>query len=266
MLLIDGRRGALIGAALIVIALPWFSDRGLIASALLGIGSLFIARDTKTRATLFLIYAVGAVALARYYMYRFGVPWPMYHNPYGPASMTYIPFNLPALLIDGSKGLFVIAPMMLGVGAAYVTWFRSRLYRSVFWLNVAAQVVTIVTTTSNLDWWGGGCPAGRYTVLLIWMSLPAWFFWLQTGVTRAQRWMLTPLFLFGLVESALLFTRLPWWHARFNPLFNYEWTAPVDGIFPDFMPGGDPMPLAWVWGTLFTAMMVAIVMAGRRQD
>lgn len=264
-LLVDGRRPALIVAALFVVALPWFSDRGLLAAATLGVGALFVARDARTRVVLVAIYVAGAAALARYYLHRFGVPWPVDHNPYGKASLSHIPFNFPALFLDGAKGILFLAPMTVGAAAAYVAWYRSGIARPVFWLNGIGLTLTIVVTTSNLDWWGGGCPAGRYGVIPLWMTFPAWLVWIRTGVAFRQRLLLAPLFAYGLAESLLLFTRLPWWHADFNPLFHYEWTAVADGLFPDFMSdGGATVGSAAAWGAFFLLWALATVLAGRR--
>ncbi len=251
-------------AVLICIA-PWFSDRILLAAFILGIGCLALAKSGKERVVLVGMFATGAILLVNYYMFRFGVPWPIDHNPRVHASLSEIPFGLPRIFMDAGRGVVWLTPVLILAPSAFYAWWRSDESRILLWFLSTALAVTMLLISSHPDWTGGGGPTGRYGMVFIWLSLPAFLMWFKTGITITGKILFFSLLLFGVLEGYMVSVPAGWMYSKFHPLFQYGTIANWYGVLPnlaEYTTGSIIKAVAWFF--FFTVLAISAVFPFKR--
>ena len=218
-------------ACVLLVLIPWFSDRAIPAAGILALYAFFLAPG-PTRWGLVLIFSVGAILLMRYYYFRFGVLWPLHHNPFYSCSVNAIVPNLPKLFFDAGRGIFWLFPALLLYPLAFVRAFRLRQYRFFLGVNFLMFVLSVCLVASFPDWRAGVCPAGRYGVLLQWLAFPVILLWVRAGIGPVSRVFLFVLLAFSVVEIIFLIPYPCFWYRNYHPLFGYECLQP----YYDFLP------------------------------
>lgn len=226
-------KGRLIASALLVIAAPWFTDRVVAPAAILGIGSLFMTQKKEIRISLVAIFGVGAVALGAYYYQRFGAPYPIHHDPRENAiAIANIPIVSIKILLDSGRGILFLAPVLVFAPAAFYRWWKSGEKRFLFFLTLSGLVLSVLTVTAHIYWRAGQCPAGRYSIVFLWMALPAFIMWAKTGMTLREKIAITILLVLGFMQTIFLFDNPGAWRTDFHIMLNF----PETHFFHAYMP------------------------------
>jgi hypothetical protein len=251
--------GRLIAVALLVIAAPWFTDRVVAPAAILGIGALFMTGSKNIRLSLLILFCVGSVALGVYYYQRYGVPYPI--NPdtrKDMMSISYIPTGIIKVLLDSGRGILFLAPVVVFSPAAFYRWWKSGQRRDLCLLAVAGTIMCVLPVAAYLPWRAGEGPAGRYSVVFLWMVLPAFIMWAKTGMTKREKIaVVIPLFL-GFVQTLFLFDEPGSWRVPFHIMLTFPETHFFHVYLPWlYQPDTGEWLKAFYWGTGFLIYFIA---------
>jgi hypothetical protein len=256
LLCCSARFPLLLFSAFLLVMAPWFSDRAIPSVFLFSLFCLFQANTHKQRGILLVIFLAGILGLTHYYLKRFGVPWPLHHNPRVSPSLSFIMKGLPGFLLDRNRGILWLCPMLLFVPTALYSSFRQNKKAAVF-LSLALGL-SLLNIASFPDWMGGICPAGRYGVLFQILSLPAFFLWIKNNTPRTQKIVFSLLLFFGIIETLVLFNHPSWWFRKYHPLFAIPCLQPVYSLLPDLQkPDYTEIVKALLWTLVFSFTIFA---------
>jgi hypothetical protein len=256
-----------LGAALLTVAAPWFSDRAIPAAAAMGVAAIILAPGTRWRVVAALILGAGAIPLILYYMDRFGVPYPVYHGVRSPVTLTSIPQGALTALLGVERGILFQAPVFILAAPALWSWWARGGQRALCAaVGISIALTLILIASAYPDNTGGVGPAGRFNLSLIWLSFPALVMWINGGMTARGRWILGLFLAAGLAQSFLLAGE-PWrWFSQSHPLFTFRWARAQAAWFPDLSEfTGASLMTAGVWGVFFAAAAWACLGGGERE-
>ncbi len=105
--------------------------------------------------------------------YAFSEDWTVQHHT-GFMSLTFPhPAAIWGITFSVFRGLFVLSPWLLLSVPGFVLWWRSRNYRSEFWVALAGLLGFFWFNASSVMWWGGFAVGPRYLLpALPFMVLP----------------------------------------------------------------------------------------------
>lgn len=157
LLRVRDRWGALTTGSLVA-SLPWFNERFLAVTLVLGAAGL-TRQPLRRHALPFGLPIVLSLILEALYDWGlFGVPVPL--NSHKPLSLAAIPTGLLAIMTDRDRGLVFLNPLL---GLAVVGLIPLR--RQHPWLAgtlIALLAVYLLPIAAFPDWHGGVCPPLRY--------------------------------------------------------------------------------------------------------
>ena len=211
----------------------WFSDRAIFPAIFLGIACFLLTKGKKMKSLVLFIFMINAIFLAFYFYRRFGVPYPIHHNPRVSPSLNYIFKGLPGILFDRNKGILWLSPMLILSPVAFIMWWKSRLYPKLCFFTGLAFASSLLAVSSFPDWSGGTCPTGRYGVLFQWLTLPAFLVWSKSGMNTKQKAMVLFLFFIGLLQTIFIYDHPNWWYRKYSPIFEYKCLYPIYNVMPD---------------------------------
>ncbi|MBN2143338.1 MAG: hypothetical protein JW774_01820, partial [Candidatus Aureabacteria bacterium] len=242
-------------ACVLLMLTPWFSDRAIPAALIFALFCLIQARNNTERSALFMLILSGAVILAYYYYNRFGVIWPVHHNPRVSSSFSYILKGLPGFILDRNRGIIWLSPMLLFLPSVLYALYMQHKKFAVF-LSFALGL-SLINISSFPDWMGGVCPAGRYGVFFQILSLPAFLFWLKKNRSKKQVLFLSLLLIFGIIETLVLFNHPSWWYRKYHPLFAISFLQPLYTFLPDLQnPTYPEIIKALLWSGVFLFILI----------
>lgn len=244
-------------AAVLVALCPWFSDRAIPASAVIGLGVFLSSKEWRDRAVIAGIFAVSAAFLINYYYNRFGVPYPIHHSPRHSVSLSYLPKGLARAFLDAENGLLWQVPALALLPAALYEWKKSRAWKGAWLIVTLSLFLSLMLIASFPDWTGGASPSGRYFVLLQWLALPVFLVWAKLGMSARQKWLVNILVIAGFTQSLFLMRKPLYWYAEHNPIFSYRLIQPYYSWLPNLRNfTEDSITKIAIWGTVFVMLVL----------
>ncbi|MCA1906022.1 MAG: hypothetical protein LDL11_05470, partial [Desulfarculus sp.] len=253
-LLFRPQPGSVLVAALCLAAAPWFSDRALPPTVLLGLAALITApgRAKFLAAGVFFLDAAGLIT---YWLHHLGTLYPQNTHTALHASLSYIPLGFLQLFFSGTQGLLWFFPLAGLAPLAWWRWWRFGWRPGLCLLSALTWLALVAGISSWPDWTAGTCPRGRYAVMVQLLCLPALLAWARAGFSRRQAIALGLLAAWGLFYSVLVAREPGWWFAEFHPIFNLEVRSPLFAWLPDFIhPSPRTYALCAAWVLVWAAL------------
>ena len=256
-----------IAAAMVVAAMPWFSDRAIPSGLALGLAALMLAPGARTRGVVLGVFTFGSALLISYYFDRFGTFHPVYHGVRSPVTMESLPKGLLSALLSANRGVLFQAPIFILMAPALWRWWKSG-QNPVLLAAVGGGVFLTLALIAGAypDNSGGVGPAGRFNMALVWLAFPALAAWMQAGISRPGKWILGLFLAAGLAQTALV-GWAPWrWFTNTHPVFTYRWARDIAGVFPDLsMFDAASLRLTAIWALIFLVSAALSAGAGAGQ-
>lgn len=253
-----------VAASALLAALPWFSDRAIPSAFILGLAALALAPRWHWKTVSLVILGFSAVALMRYYYVRFGVPWPVYHSPRSPISLSTAHLGLLSALLGMDRGILFQAPVFALAIPAFWSWLREGKGKTVgAALGISILLTLALISAAYPDNTGGVGPAGRFNMALLWLSFPALAAWMETGPRPRALWIMGMFLAAGLAQTIFLIGEPGKWFVTHHPMFTFRWMGDLADLFPQ-TPGaaiGSNATMA-AWGLFFAVCAVVCMSFG----
>ena len=186
--------------------LPWLHTKYFATSLLLAIVGAWQARSDQRRSGLALsaLFAFGSGSLMWWHLQTFG-------GVLGWRSLTDLgtePLRVLAVFLglhlDQAQGMFIQQPLLLPglIGLGHMIGLRHPL--TVPWLLLYGSL--IIPNSMELNWYGGGGPAGRFAWSAMWLWMIPFGIWIKDERATLERYV-RPIVLTGLAYQAALAIR-----------------------------------------------------------